>query len=167
MTSWQTFPPALCNALVIFRLRVYSAWDQLFPLHWPDFVMLASYVPGKHLCSFSLKREIRELIGLCDKADPIICPGTARHHFSHHRKMAHSHQKEKKKKKKKDALIAGHYLMTMALLTHANPSDVLRNLRNEMKGAVAEESLFLVLLLKWRNGKWNLRQQSCRLKEID
>lgn len=69
--------------------------------------------------------------------------------------------------KKKNALIAGHYLMTMSLLTHANPSDVLRNLRNEMKGAVAKESLYLVFLSKWRNGKWNLRQRSCRLKEID
>lgn len=57
--------------------------------------------------------------------------------------------------------------MTMALLTHANPSDVLRNLRNEMKGAVAKEDLYLVLLSKWRNEKWNLRQWSCRLKEID
>lgn len=57
--------------------------------------------------------------------------------------------------------------MTMALLTQANPSDVLRNLRKEMKGAVGKESLYLVFLSKWRNGKWNLRQQFCRLKEID
>lgn len=57
--------------------------------------------------------------------------------------------------------------MTMVLLTHANPSDVLRNLRNKMKGAVAKESLYLVFLSKWRNGTWNLRQWSCRLKEID
>lgn len=70
--------------------------------------------------------------------------------------MAHGHQKGKKKKK--DALIAAHYLMTMALLTQANPSDVLRNLRKEMKGAVGKESLYLVFLSKWRNGKWNLRQ---------
>lgn len=76
-------------------------------------------------------------------------------------------QPSKGKKRKKDALIAGHYLMTMALLTHANPSNVLRNLRNEMKGAAAKESLYLVVLPRWRNGKWNWRQQSCRLREID
>lgn len=51
---------------------------------------------------------------------------------------------------KKDALIAGHYLMTMALLTHANLSDVLRNPRREMKGAVSKESLYLAFLSEWK-----------------
>lgn len=152
-----------CRVLCL-GLRVYSAWDQPFRLQRPGFVMLAHNVPRGHFSSLALKREITEVTGLCDKAHPVICPGTARHHFSHHRKIAHSHQKGEKKE---DALIAGHYLMTMVLLTHANPSDVLRNLRNEMKGAVAKESLYLVFLSKWRNGTWNLRQWSCRLKEID
>lgn len=55
----------------------------------------------------------------------------------------------KGKGKKKDALIAGHYLMTMALLTRGNPSDVLRNLSREMKGAAGKESLYLTFLAKW------------------
>jgi len=79
--------------------------------------------------------------------------------------MAHGHQRGGKKKEA--ALLAGHYLVTKALLTHSNPSNVLRNLRNEMKGAVTKESLYLAFLSKWRNGKWNLRQRACMFKEID
>lgn len=87
--------------MLILRLRVCSTWDQLLALHCPDFAVLAHNIPGGRFSSFSLKREITEPIGLCDKADPIICPGTARHHFSHHRKMLTAIRREGGGKEKK------------------------------------------------------------------
>lgn len=121
----------------------------LLPIQPPEFVVVSHHLQGD-ISPLSLPKRSQSrsrFVTRRQKAESIICPGTARHHFSHHRQMAHGHQKGKGGKK--DALIAGHYLMTMALLTHANLSDVLRNPRREMKGAVGKESLYLAFLSEW------------------
>lgn len=79
------------------------------------FVTPALDVPRAHFASSSLQRELSEVLGLCDKADPIKRLGTAQHDFSCHRKMAHGYQRGRNKIPA--AVITAHDLLPMVLVT--------------------------------------------------
>lgn len=81
----------------------------------PDFVTPAPNVPKAHFASSSLQRELSEVLGLCDKADPIKRLGTAQHGFSYHRRMAHGHQRGRNKIPA--AVVTVHDLLPTVLVT--------------------------------------------------